>query len=185
MRVANQAFIAGQRGKGKASKNNKSKSTSSNNSKPKKYGDKNNKKGKCNYCRETGHYIKECPKLKEKEAKKKEAGMAVVDASLSHAQSVNLVQDANWAFSVQCCYNPLPHDACFTIAELHVWYFDSGASKHITSQHDMFSSLKSAPAQTILSCLQITPLIQLKELETLYLLLVMVAHSHFWMHCMY
>ena len=51
--------------------------------------------------------------LKEKEAKKKEAGMAVVDASPSHAESVNLVKDVDWAFSVQCCYNPLLHYACF------------------------------------------------------------------------
>ena len=52
---------------------------------------KNYKKGKCNYCRKPSHYIKECPKLKEKEAKKKEVGMAVVDASPSHAESANLV----------------------------------------------------------------------------------------------
>ena len=95
MRVANQAFIAGQRGKGKTSKNNKLKATSSNNSKPEKDGDKNNKKDKCNYCREPRHYIKEFPKLKEKEAR-----MAVVDASPSHVESANLVQDADWAFSV-------------------------------------------------------------------------------------
>ena len=91
MRVVDQAFIAGQRGKGKASKNNKPKATSSNISKPEKDGDKNNKKGKCNYCREPGHYIKECPKLKEKEAKKKEAVMAVANSSPSHVVFVNLM----------------------------------------------------------------------------------------------
>ena len=86
MHVVDQAFIAGQRGKGKAFKNNKPKATSSNNSKPMKDGDKNNKKGKCSYCKEHGHYIKECSNLKEKEA-----GMAIVDASPSHAKSLNLV----------------------------------------------------------------------------------------------
>ena len=33
-----------------------------------------------------------------------------------------------------------------------MWYFDSGASKHITSQQDMFSSLKSAPAGNTVMC---------------------------------
>ena len=28
------------------------------------------------------------------------------------------------------------------IADMHVWYFDSGASKHTTSHHDLFSSLE-------------------------------------------
>ena len=78
--------------------------------------------------------------------------MAVVDASPSHAESANLLQDADWAFSVQCCYNPLLHDACFSVAELHVWYFDNGASKHITYQQDIFSSLKSTLAGNTVMC---------------------------------
>ena len=153
MRVADQAFMAGQRGKAKAFTNNKPKPAPSNNSKSEKDGDKQKKKGKCNYCREPGHFIKECPKLKEKESKKKESGMAVADASPSpNAESANLVQDAEWAFSVQCSYNPSLQDACFSATDLHVWFFDSGASKHITSQRDMFSSLESAPAGNTVTC---------------------------------
>ena len=34
----------------------------------------------------------------------------------------------------------------------HVWYFDSGASKHITSQHDLFTSLNSAPIGNSVTC---------------------------------
>lgn len=65
-----------------------------------KDGDYKKKKGKCNYCRELGHYIKDCPKSKEKEAKK-ESGMAIADASLSfNAKSTNFAQDIEWAFSM-------------------------------------------------------------------------------------
>ena len=75
MCVADEAFMASQRGKAKASTNSKPKPASSNNSKSEKGGDKQKKKGKCNWCRELGHFIKDCPKLKEKESKKKESSI--------------------------------------------------------------------------------------------------------------
>jgi len=39
--------------------------------------EKKEKKVRCNYCKELGHMIKDCPKVATKEARKKEAGMAV------------------------------------------------------------------------------------------------------------
>ena len=33
-----------------------------------------------------------------------------------------------------------------------VWYFDSGATKHITSQRSFFSSLESAPTGNTVTC---------------------------------
>ena len=38
------------------------------------------------------------------------------------------------------------------VLDSHVWYFDSGASKHITSQRDMFPSLDSAPTGNSITC---------------------------------
>ena len=53
-----------------------------------------------NYCKTLGHVIKECPKVAAKEAKKKESGMAVVDASTSNVASANVVEESEWAFVV-------------------------------------------------------------------------------------
>ena len=39
---------------------------------------------------------------------------------------------------------------CF--ADSHVWYFDSGATKHITSQRDMFTCLESLPVGNSVTC---------------------------------
>ena len=44
------------------------------------------------------------------------------------------------------------YDACIFVANSHVWYFDSGATKHITSQHDIFNFLEFAPTRNILTC---------------------------------
>jgi len=35
--------------------------------------------------------------------------------------------------------------ACQFAADSHVWYFDSGATKHITSHRDLFTSLEFVP----------------------------------------
>ena len=37
-------------------------------------------------------------------------------------------------------------------ANVDVWYFDSGATKHITSQRNFFTSLHSTPTRNSLSC---------------------------------
>ena len=94
--------MANQKGKGKASHYSKQKVASyTSNTKVDKDGDKSKKKGNCNYCREPGHYVKDCPKLKEKEAKKKEAGMAVGDAAPTKIDFANMVHDAEWAFTME------------------------------------------------------------------------------------
>ena len=96
---------------------------------------KGKKKLFCKYSKATDHIIKDCPKVKAKEAKKREAGMDIIEATTtpSNGESTNIVQDADWAFSMTCNYNPSLHGTCMSIVDSHVWYFDSGASKHITS----------------------------------------------------
>ncbi|MCO5558079.1 hypothetical protein L7F22_011655 [Adiantum nelumboides] len=54
---------------------------------------------------------------------------------------------------VECTYNPVVHDACMSVAaDSHVWYFDSGATKHITSHRDLFTSLESVPHGNSVTC---------------------------------
>ena len=70
------------------------------------------KKVRCNYCKALGHVIKECPKVATKETKKKKATMAVVEASTSNVETTNVMQDVEWAFTIQCYYDSSLHDAC-------------------------------------------------------------------------
>ena len=67
--------------------------------------------------------------------------MVVQDTTPSTPESANVVQDLNWAFTVQYSYDPSCEDACIAVANVDVWYFDSGATKHITSQRSFFTSL--------------------------------------------
>ena len=101
--------------------------------KSEKSGDKGKKNTRCNYCKAIDHVIKSCPKIKAKEAKKKESNAATIADASTAADFANVVQDAEWAFSVTCHYNPSLHDACMAVSiDSDVWYFDSGATKHIT-----------------------------------------------------
>ena len=95
----------------------------------------------CKYCKASDHIIKNCQKLAAKEAKKKEAGMDVQDTTPSTPESANVVQDSDWAFTVQCSYDPSCEDAFMAVANIDAWYFDSGATKHITSHRSFFTSL--------------------------------------------
>ena len=65
--------------------------TSKSTTKSDKAADKSKKKLRCNYYKANDHLIKDFPKLKQKEAKKKEVGMAVANASPSNSESANIV----------------------------------------------------------------------------------------------
>ncbi|WP_165303590.1 DDE-type integrase/transposase/recombinase, partial [Enterobacter cloacae complex sp. CH23B] len=61
--------------------------------------------------------------------------------------------DAEWAFSAECTYNPAVYDACLSVAaDSHVWYFDNGATKYITSHRELFTSLESVPHGNSVIC---------------------------------
>ncbi|MCO5554958.1 hypothetical protein L7F22_008498 [Adiantum nelumboides] len=114
--------------------------------------DKGKKKMRFHYCKANDHLIKQCPKLKAKEAKKKEGDSTANAGSTTNATVVvSLMKedcdadaDAEWAFNAKCTYNLDVHDACMSVAaDSHVWYFDRGATKHITSHRDLFTSLES------------------------------------------
>ena len=62
------------------------------------------------------------------------------------------MQDSKWAFTVQCSFDSSLTDSCMSVVDLDVWYFDSGATKHITSQRSFFTSLESAPTGNTVSC---------------------------------
>ena len=62
-----------------------------NNNKYEKTGDKGKKKIKCNYFKATDHVIKNFPKLKAKEAKKKESNAATIADASTTSDSANVV----------------------------------------------------------------------------------------------
>ena len=70
-----------------------------------KTGDKGKKMIRCNYCKAIDHVIKSCPKLKAKEAKKKESNAATIADASTTSDFANVVQDAEWAFIVYCHYD--------------------------------------------------------------------------------
>ena len=78
--------------------------------------------------------------------------MAVQYKTPSTLELANVVQDLDWAFTMQCRYGPSWEDACMAVADVDVWYFDSSATKHITSQRSFFTSLHLAPTGNSMSC---------------------------------
>lgn len=54
-----------------------------------------------------------------------------------------------WSFLI-CSYDG--QDACYSAASQPLWYFDSGASCHITSHWDLFVSLVDAPTSKKVTC---------------------------------
>ena len=50
-------------------------------------------------------------------------------------------------------YDPFVHDACIAIPiDSNVWYFDSVATKHITSHRDMLTCLEAFPNGSTNTC---------------------------------
>ena len=87
-----------------------------------------------------------------KEAKKKEARLVVVEVSAPKTESANLVQNEEWAFTTVCSFDPCSFEQCMFVVQSNVWYFDNGATKHITSQRNFFTSLEPAPTGNTVTC---------------------------------
>ena len=100
------------------------------------------KKKTCKYCRKGGHTIDECKKLAKRNEKKKEADMSIVETTPNAKNDkANVAQDV-WACVITCNYD----SSCMVVNEVNSdWFFDSGASKHITSCKSFFAPLKDAP----------------------------------------
>ena len=72
--------------------------------------------------------------------------------------STYVVQDIEWAFSMQCSYNPSIHDHAYMAKFVdHVWYFDSGATKNITLHKNFFTSLEDDPNGNTITCANNAP----------------------------
>ena len=115
--------MSAHRGHDNVSTSSKPKGASSkNNNKSEKAADKGKQKLFCKYCKATDHIIEDCPRVKAKELKKREVGMAVAEAPTfdTNGDSANVAQDVDWAFSVHCSYNPLLQDTCMSVVDSHV-----------------------------------------------------------------
>ena len=66
----------------------------------------------------------------------------------------NFSRDQLYGFTVQCDYNPSVHDASDTSMSISAStsFFDSGASKHITSCRSLFTSLVDAQKGDSVTC---------------------------------
>ena len=101
------------------------------------------KKIRCNYCRKPGHDISECRKRKASEEKKKQSGLNVTTSTGTKVEAH--IAQHEWAFSIHTIYDPSKDDVCLSVSDsTDDWYFDSGASKHITSCKNFFVTLEDA-----------------------------------------
>ena len=100
----------------------------------------NNKKFKCHYCNETGHFIRDCPKKKEdckkKEEKKKEEEIASFCNTTSKFSKMK-VSDEFAGFSPEFALHVNDHRN-----EEIKWLLDSACSKHITGNKEDLVSFK-------------------------------------------
>ena len=144
-----QALVVQNRNKGKVNNNQSKSGLVQSSDKSKADLEKPKRKGKCHFCKKYGHYISECSKHIAKE-KKKESSEAVSNSANTSAakedEYANTVQDS-YAFIVCSDFS-----ACSINEAQVIWYFDSGASRHITSRKDLFRSLDAAPAGKQVTC---------------------------------
>jgi len=142
-RGGDQALFAKNKGKGKSNAYKPKSETGQPSNKEKDDAQKPKKKGKCHYCKKPGHYIDECYKRIAKE-KKKESGNSVEETSdvgnKKDDATANLVEE-DWCFYT-CSYDPSQEVHSLSVSDSgDVWFFDSGASRHITSRKDLFGRL--------------------------------------------
>ena len=86
-------------------------------------------KNQCAFCKEQGHWKRDCPKLKEKENSKKKG---------PKANEVNIAKGDNF------------DDSCFSLlitpevnhVDASDWMLDSGATYHVTPRRDWFASFE-------------------------------------------
>ncbi|KAH7297149.1 hypothetical protein KP509_26G056000 [Ceratopteris richardii] len=78
--------------------------------------------------------------------------MVVVEASTLKTESANLMQNEERAFTTVCSFDLSSPGQCMSPVDSDVWYFDSGATKHITLQRKFFTSLEHAPTRNTVTC---------------------------------
>ena len=138
------------KGKGKYKPKNQNQSKQSNDSQGK---GSNKKSGVCYYCKKPGHYIGECRKRIAKE--NKDASINSVsddtkDENASENISASFVEE-DYAFLTISDIND-NENFSFNSSHSDVWYFDSGASKHITSKRSLFTELKPTSFEKKVTC---------------------------------
>ena len=126
MRVANQAFLVSQKGKGKWN-SFASKQRFANNSQVNEKKQEQKQELFCKYCKGIDHIIKNYPKLVAKEEKKKRQDS--LQKFLHQKQSLQILCRMRNGHLLLFVVS----EQCMSIAQSDVWYFDSGATKHITS----------------------------------------------------
>ena len=111
------------------------------NSRNKSCGKNNNKKFKCHYCNETGHFIRDCPKKKE-DCKKKEESLKSQEENASFCNSTTSkfskmkVSEFN-GFSPEFALHVNVNED-----KNERWLLDSACSKHITGNKGDLVSFK-------------------------------------------
>jgi len=87
------------------------------------------KKGSCNYCKKPGHWVRQCKKWKEDGCSKQPSKR---DNASSKAQS-NAVEASIALVSIH-------NEVLAAEPNVEDWFVDNGATKHVTSRSDWFSS---------------------------------------------
>jgi hypothetical protein len=113
------------------------------------------KPGVFHYCKKPGHYIGECRKRIAKEKKDGSVNSISDDSKVENVfenenVTVSFVEE-DYAFLTITKFND---DENFSLNSSlsDIWYFDSGASKHITSKRSLFIELKPSSSEKKVTC---------------------------------